>query len=156
MRLFFLILTLLLIQTGIQAQSIYKNPGATRIEKTINTQWTFNYFPKEDAENGGYENPVFDDSKWSSVSVPHTWQTYETTRELHPYIRNAAANDNPYWWNGWGWYRKHLTIGKAYQGKKIYFEFDGVQKYSKIFLNGKYLGDHKAGLPASIWMPRMP
>ncbi len=139
------ILTLLFIQVGIQAQSVYKNPGTTRIEKTINTQWTFNYFPKEEAENGGYENPAFDDSKWSVIAVPHTWQTYETTRELHPYIRNAAANDNPFWWNGWGWYRKHLTIGKAYQGKKIYFEFDGVQKYSKIFLNGKLLGDHKGG-----------
>ena len=139
------ILTFLIVQYGTQAEKVYKTTELIRIEKTINTQWTFNYFPKEDAEKGGYENPAFDDSKWSTVSVPHTWQTYETTRELHPYIRNAAASDNPYWWNGWGWYRKHLAIGKEYQDKKIYFEFDGVQKYSKIYLNGKYLGDHKGG-----------
>lgn len=139
------ILLSLFLQFGWCAAAPYQKPALTRVEKTINTRWTFNYFPQEEAENGGYENPAFDDSKWSSVCVPHTWQTYETTRELHPYIRNAAANDNPYWWNGWGWYRKHLVIGKEYQGKKVYFEFDGVQKYARIFLNGKLLGDHKGG-----------
>ena len=29
--------------------------------------------------------------------------------------------------------------------KKVFVEFDGVQKYSKVYLNGKYLGDHKGG-----------
>ncbi len=123
----------------------YRPVDAGRIEKTINTQWTFNYFPAEDASELGCEQPGFDDSKWSYISVPHTWQTYETTHELHPYIRNVSAEDNPYWWNGWGWYRKHIVIGKEHEGRKVTFEFDGVQKYSKIYLNGKLLGDHKGG-----------
>lgn len=116
-----------------------------RIEKKINTEWTFNYFPDEKKVEGVYENPGFDDSKWSAVAVPHTWQTYETTHELHPYIRNASAGDNPYWWNGWGWYRKHIKIGRMYEGKRIRFEFDGVQKYSEIYLNGILLEKHKGG-----------
>ena len=116
-----------------------------RIEKTINENWTFNYFPDEKKTKGVYEDPAFDDSKWSRISVPHTWQTYETTRELHPYIRNAAASDNPYWWNGWGWYRKHIVIGSKHAGKRIRFEFDGVQKYSEVYLNGVLLETHKGG-----------
>lgn len=123
----------------------YQRPVANRVVKTINTQWTFNYFPEEKAENGGYEDPALDDSEWSYVAIPHTWQTYETTRELHPYIRNVSAKDDPYWWNGWGWYRKHLVIGKEYAGRNVYLEFDGVQKYSKVYVNGHYLGDHKGG-----------
>ena len=123
----------------------YAPAQSHRLSKTINTEWTFNYFPDEEQTEGVYESPSFDDSQWSYVCVPHTWQTYETTHELHPYIRNAAASDNPYWWDGWGWYRKRIIIGEEYAGRRIRFEFDGVQKYSRIYLNGKYLGDHKGG-----------
>ena len=123
----------------------YAPAESHRLTKTINTEWTFNYFPQEEEVRGVYESPSFDDSAWSYVCVPHTWQTYETTRELHPYIRNVAASDNPYWWNGWGWYRKRIDIGREYAGRRIRFEFDGVQKYAKIYLNGKYLGYHKGG-----------
>jgi len=117
---------------------------SSRIEKIINSQWTFNYFPYESADKG-YESSRFDDSKWPAVSLPHTWNTYETTGELHPYIRNASESDNPYWWMGWGWYRKHFTINGNYSDKKIFIEFEGVHKYCKVWLNGKYLGDHKGG-----------
>jgi beta-galactosidase len=115
-----------------------------RIEKIINSQWTFNYFPNESADRG-YEPLTYDDSKWPAVSLPHTWSTYETTGELHPFIRNASEADNPFWWTGWGWYRKHFSINKEYEGKKVFIEFEGVQKYCKVWINGKYLGDHKGG-----------
>jgi beta-galactosidase len=115
-----------------------------RVEKIINSQWTFNYFP-ENNEKNGIEKPGFDDSSWPAVSLPHTWSTYETTREVHPFIRNASESDNPYWWTGWGWYRKHFTLNKIFIGRKIFIEFEGVQKYCKVWINGKYLGDHKGG-----------
>ena len=123
----------------------YAPAESRRLTKTVNTEWTFNYFPREEEAREVYASPSYDDSAWSYVCVPHTWQTYETTRELHPYIRNVAASDNPYWWNGWGWYRKRIDIGREYAGRRIRFEFDGVQKYARIYLNGKYLGDHKGG-----------
>ncbi len=115
-----------------------------RYQKVINSDWTFNYFPDEKADKG-YESPGYDDSKWPLVSIPHTWSTYETTGEVHPFIRSAAETDNPYWWNGWGWYRKHFTINPAASEKKVFVEFEGVQKYCKVWINGKYLGDHKGG-----------
>jgi beta-galactosidase len=114
-----------------------------RIEKIINSQWTFNYFPGEGL-NKGFETPGFDDSKWPVISIPHTWNTFETTGELHPFIRNSET-ENPYWWMGWGWYRKHFSINKEYSGQKVFIEFEGVQKYCKVWVNGKYSGDHKGG-----------
>ena len=121
-----------------------ENQNSHRIEKIINSQWTFNYFPTETADKG-YESPGFNDSKWPAISVPHTWSTYETTGELHPFIASAAESDNPYWWIGWGWYRKHFSINSEYSGRKVFIEFEGVQKYCKVWLNGNYLGDHKGG-----------
>ncbi|MDQ1296770.1 MAG: beta-galactosidase, partial [Bacteroidota bacterium] len=115
-----------------------------RIEKIINSQWTFNYFPDENAEKG-YESQGYNDTKWPAISIPHTWSTYETTGDIHPFIRDAAESDNTYWWTGWGWYRKHFIINESSQGQKIFLEFEGVQKYCKVWINGKYLGDHKGG-----------
>lgn len=144
MKIYSLLLFILLsVASGAQpkAPSAGSNP---RIEKIINSNWTFNYFPSESADKG-YESPAYNDSKWMAVSIPHTWSTYETTGELHPFIRNAAESDNPYWWNGWGWYRKHFTISQAYADRKVFIEFEGVQKYCKVWVNGVFLGDHKGG-----------
>lgn len=113
-------------------------------EKVINSQWTFNYFPIESADKG-YESAGYDDSKWQAISLPHTWSTFETTGELHPFIRSTSEGDNPYWWTGWGWYRKHFSINSNYSGKKVFIQFEGVQKYCKVWINGKYMGDHKGG-----------
>ncbi len=118
-----------------------KNP---RQEKIINSNWTFYYFSDENA-NDGYQSPGFDDSGWPAVSLPHTWSTFETTGEIHPFIKSPSEIDNPYWWNGWGWYRKHFTISPGHSGQKIFLEFEGVQKYCKVWINDKYLGDHKGG-----------
>jgi hypothetical protein len=115
-----------------------------RIEKIINSDWTFNYFPSENAGEG-YEEATYNDLNWPIVSIPHTWSTYETTGDIHPFIKDTSENDNPYWWRGWGWYRKHFIVNERYAGQKIFVEFEGIQKYCKVWLNGKYLGDHKGG-----------
>lgn len=120
------------------------NQKSHRIEKVINSQWTFNYFPVSGA-NKGYEATGFDDSKWPAISIPHTWSTFETTGQIHPFIRNASETDNPFWWIGWGWYRKHFSVSREFSGSKVFIEFEGVQKYCKVWVNGKYLGDHKGG-----------
>ena len=113
-----------------------------RVEKVLSSGWTFNYFPRvSDPKN--YEAFGFDDSRWSSVTLPHTWRTYETTGELHPFLINSAEDDNMYWWTGWGWYRKRFSLNREYYGRKVFIEFEGVQKYCKVWLNGKYLGEHK-------------
>jgi hypothetical protein len=114
-----------------------------RIEKIINSQWTFNYFPSETADKG-YEAYGFNDYKWPAISLPHTWNTYETTGELNT-LKNSSEDNIIYWRNGWGWYRKHFTVSSAYADRKVFIEFEGVQRYCKVWINGKYLGDHTGG-----------
>jgi hypothetical protein len=123
----------------------YQPSANHRVEKTINRGWVFNYFPAENADAAGCEAPAFDDSAWPAVAIPHTWQTYETTGKIHPYIYDANEKNDPYWWHGWGWYRKHFSVGKEQSGRRVYAEFDAVQKYCKVWVNGKLVGDHKGG-----------
>ena len=130
--------------TAVPAVKTKTETGSRRITKVINSGWTFNYFP-EKADIRNIETPEFDDSEWHCISIPHTWSTYETTGEIHPYIRNAAESDDPYWWSGWGWYRKHFSIVEKYSGRRVFVEFEGVMKYCKVWINGHYLCDHKGG-----------
>jgi len=120
---------------------INENP---RIISHLSSNWTFNYNPDQQVNNE-YISLGFDDSGWPVVGLPHTWQTFETTGELHPFIKDPSERDDPYWWKGWGYYRKHFSVSELLTDKIVSIEFDGVQKYSRIYLNGEYVGDHKGG-----------
>lgn len=124
--------------------SCSKPTSQNRISKTINANWTFNYFPDQQL-NEEFVSAEFDDKTWSAIALPHTWSTYETTGDIHPFIKYPSEKDDTYWWYGWGIYRKKITLNKDLTEKKITVELDGVQKYCKVFLNGNYVGDHKGG-----------
>lgn len=117
---------------------------APRTTVALATDWTFNYLPEGEVDES-VAAVSFDDSTWSLAAIPHTWQTYETTKELHPFIRSASERDDPYWWKGWGYYRKRFVVAEALREQLITIEFDGVQKYARIYLNGAFVGDHKGG-----------
>jgi len=124
--------------------SEYMNSRPPRIMVDFNRDWTFNYLPASQ-EKEAIAKSNFNDSQWPAIAVPHTWQTYETTGDVHPYIKNASERDDPYWWKGWGYYRKQFEVSDELKDKKIFLEFDGVQKYAKVYVNGELVGDHKGG-----------
>ena len=115
-----------------------------RMVRSLDRDWTFQYFPQQ-APDERWAAAAADDSKWPAVALPHTWSVYETTRDLHPFIEHATEREDSYWWYGWGWYRKHFTISKAYTQKLAFLEFDGVQKVAFIYVNGHLAGEHKGG-----------
>lgn len=127
--------------------SVLTAAAAVRAEpvvRTINRDWTFNYVAAGKLDEA-VARPDFDDRAWPAIAVPHTWSTFETTGDLHPFIKNASERDDPYWWRGWGWYRKHVSIDRRHLGSKVFLELDGVQKYSRVYLNGRFLTEHKGG-----------
>jgi hypothetical protein len=139
-----LLLSLLICLSFSYGQKKQPDDRKGRVEKTINSQWTFNYFSSESADRG-YEQPGFDDSRWPAISLPHSWNSYETTGELRPFTKSPGETGDTYWWTGWGWYRKHYSVSPEYSDFKVFIEFEGVQKYCKVWVNGKYAGDHKGG-----------
>jgi len=127
-----------------------------RVVRSLDRDWTFQYFPQS-APDTHYAAPGANDSRWPAVALPHTWSVYETTRDLHPFIEHATEREDSYWWYGWGWYRKHITISKQYDQKLVFLEFDGVQKICLIYVNGHLAGEHMGGytsfsLDVSKWI----
>ena len=132
----------------VPALALWMTSAAQRQVEDANDDWLFSY--KEATAKPVKGIPpqaqvAYDDAGWKSVSVPHTWQTYETTGELHPFIASPHAKDNPYWWNGKGFYRKHFTLRPEMRGRKLFIEFDGVMKNCLAYLNGKLIGEHLGG-----------
>ncbi len=136
--------SLLLTALGVTLFTAVVSGAPTRVVATINRDWTFAYFPAE-TPDPACSAISYDDRHWQAVAVPHTWSTYETTGDLHPFIRSATERDDTYWWYGWGWYRKHFRLAAEAAGKQVFLECDGVQKYSRFYLNGHFVGEHKGG-----------
>ncbi len=114
------------------------------IQIQLNSEWAFRYEPAEEL-NTAIAALDYDDSGWNPIGLPHTWSTYETTGECHPFIMNPSERDSTFWWYGWGWYRKTIIVQPVHQDKLISLEFDGVQKAAMVYVNGVLAGEHYGG-----------
>jgi len=102
----------------------------------FNSDWRFTKSDPADAAN-----PAFDDRDWSVVSVPHTFNDTDTFNHFAlPGLRGELDQ-----WSGRTWYRKQFSAPEAWQGKKVYLEFQAVRQFGEVFLNGERLGICKNG-----------
>ncbi len=83
----------------------------------------------------------YDDTNWSTVSTPHTFNDTDTFDDLS--IGKHIGEKNQF--RGTVWYRKHFKLPKTDSGKKIYIEFESVRQIADVYINGKYLGTNKTG-----------
>ncbi len=99
----------------------------------------------------------FDDSSWSTVSVPHDWaisgnfdmnidaqfvKVIEDGDSVSKF-RTGRTGALPVF--GVGWYRKALPVDITDKGKRIFIEFDGAMSLAKIYLNGAFVGEWPYG-----------
>ncbi len=122
MRKLFFIAVGLFVASHVAAQS-----SNLRDRLNFNREWSFQL-----GDVTGADAPAFDDTKWESVGLPHSFSM--------PYF---AANDKFY--VGYGWYRKHFAVPAAWTGRRINLEFDGVFQDAEVFVNGRRVGEHKGG-----------
>src|SRR5688572_25976830 len=91
---------------GNAAEAIAADPSRQVVD--IQADWKF-----KKSNPGGAEKTSFDDSGWSGVSLPHTWNTKDG--------QDGGSN----YYRGVGWYRKSLTVPGSFAGKKVYLHFEG-------------------------------
>jgi beta-galactosidase len=80
----------------------------------------------------------FDDSAWQAVRLPHDWAI------AGPFDPSASGNTGKLPWQGVGWYRKTFTPRGA-AGQRVYFDFDGVMAFPKVYVNGQLAGEWDYG-----------
>lgn len=102
---------------------------AQRDVRTLNDSWKF-----QKGECAAAQDSAYDDSGWSAVHLPHTWNTDAYT--VKEYYR------------GCGWYRRSVTLPEGWKGKRIFLKLDGTSKAADVYVNGKRAGEHAGGYTA--------
>ena len=105
--------------------------AAPRSDLKLDEQWRF---IREDVANAATTN--CDDSAWSPVNLPHTWNNLDG---------QTAGKD---YYRGIGWYRRHLLVDAQYAGKSLFLKFDGAATVADVFVNGDLIGTHRGNFAA--------
>jgi beta-galactosidase len=113
--------------TALTARSM----AAPRDDIGLDDQWKF---IRQDITDAATTN--FDDSSWTSVTLPHTWNNLDGQTSGAPYYR------------GVGWYRRHLLVDVKYAGKSLFLKFDGAATVAEVLVNGTLIGTHKGNFAA--------
>jgi len=114
-------------------------PAARAAEETpLATGWRF---IKQDVS--GAEASGFDDSAWTEVRVPHTYNAGDSG------IGGARARGEPEgeYYRGPAWYRLDLQADPA-EGRRYYLHFGGATLRADVWLNGERVGVHEGGYAA--------
>ncbi len=82
--------------------------------------------------------PGYNDATWRTVHLPHD---YGIEGKFDPKA-DTSHGSLPI---PTAWYRKHFTLTKAYAGKSVWIDFDGVYRDATIYLNGRKLGRWPSG-----------
>ncbi len=88
----------------------------------------------------GAESPQFDDTKWTSVDLPHDWSIFGPIAADNP-----AGSPGGFFPTGIGWYRKAFEAPQGWSGKRVAIQFEGVYMLSDVWINGHKLGTHTYG-----------
>jgi len=136
-----IILSLILVAFAFTASAQtapYTPPSSPRAKINFDSNWKF---IREDVP--GAAAPAFDDSTWTTVSTPHTFNDVDSFRQI---ISHSGGDRGTY--KGLAWYRKHFNLPTRLAGNRIFLEFEGMRQAGEIFLNGKPVGLYENGVTA--------
>ncbi|SEG93090.1 beta-galactosidase [Actinacidiphila yanglinensis] len=103
-------------------------PPALRTWLSLDSGWRFHQGDVADAQQ-----PSFDDSAWTALSVPHTWNAQD------------GADGGGNYYRGVGWYRRRVTVPADLSGKMLFLQFAGANQVADVWIDGTHLGQHQGG-----------
>ncbi len=98
-----------------------------RVE-SINFDWKLKQGFSED-----YLSPGFDAKDFDDVNIPHTTKEVPFNNFDEKIYQMESS------------YRKSFFVDKLEENQQVYINFDGVMTYAKVYINGKFVGEHKGG-----------
>ena len=139
--------------------------------KSLDGMWKFHWAPNPDERPKDFFRTDYDVSKWDDIKVPVSWnmaglQRNGKNKYGDPLYSNQRVIFQHSWqpmndWKGgvmrtppkdWmtyrnrnevGSYRRTFTVPADWKGQEIYLNFDGVDSFFYLYINGKYVGFSK-------------
>lgn len=139
--------------------------------KSLDGMWKFHWAPNPDERPKDFFRTDYDVSKWDDIKVPMSWNMAGLQRDGKnkygdPLYSNQRVIFQHSWqpmndWKGgvmrtppkdWmtyrnrnevGSYRRTFSVPADWKGQEIYLNFDGVDSFFYLYINGKYVGFSK-------------
>ncbi len=121
-----------------------------RTVKNLNFGWKFHA-----GDLQGAETVSFNDKGWQEINVPHDYQISQPwvppAKDERPDNSDNASNiksrlsSRGFKEMGIGWYRKVITPDKAWEGKRVLLDFEGIMLVGDVYLNGQRIGGTEYG-----------
>lgn len=131
-------------------------PEHSRYWRSLDGPWKFHWVKQPEERPQDFFQPEFDVSGWKEIAVPSSWQcqgydvpVYSNQRYLFkrdwPHVMGepptnytAFLNRNPV-----GSYRRDFEVPKDWTGREVFINFDGVDSFFYLWINGHYVGFSK-------------
>jgi len=154
-------------------------PENSKYWQSLDGTWKFNWVGNPSERPQDFFKPEFDVSGWDNIPVPSNWnlmglnkkngdQKYGTPIYCNqPYIFQTSVKVDD--WRGGvmreprpdesvfknrnevGSYRRDFTVPTDWDGREIFVQFDGVDSFFYLYINGKYIGFSNNSRNAAIF-----
>ncbi|MBO6221402.1 MAG: beta-galactosidase, partial [Bacteroidales bacterium] len=145
-------------------------PENSSLWMSLDGDWRFNWAPDPDSRPADFYEKDYDDSSWDLIPVPSNWnvvgigkdgsQKYGMPLYVNigvPWFTELKPGDwklgvmrePPQNWmtykarNEVGSYRRDFEVPGEWDGKRVFINFDGVDSFFYLWVNGKYVGFSK-------------
>ena len=142
-------------------------PEHSSLHQSLDGKWRFHWVRTPEERPKDFYLPSFDISSWDEVTVPMSWNVYGLQRDgkqkygtpiyvNQPVIfyhqvkpgdwKGGVMRTPPKDWttyrdrNEVGSYRRTFTLPETWKGHSVYLNFDGVDSFFYLWVNGRYVG----------------
>ncbi|MFJ1429434.1 glycoside hydrolase family 2 TIM barrel-domain containing protein [Capnocytophaga canimorsus] len=145
-------------------------PENSKYWQSLNGNWKFHWVKTPDERPKDFFKPSYDVTAWEEIPVPSNWNIYGIQKDgtlkygvpiyvNQPVIfyherkvddwRKGVMRTPPTNWttyeyrNEVGSYRREFTIPQDWKNREVFINFDGVDSFFYLWINGKYVGFSK-------------
>lgn len=146
-------------------------PENSSFWQSLNGDWKFNWVKHPDERPVDFYKPTYDVSSWDNIPVPSNWNIYGIQKDgslkygvpiytnqlvIFQHTRDSVGDwrggvmrtPDPTWTmyeyrNEVGSYRREFNIPKEWDGREVFINFDGVDSFFYLWINGEYVGFSK-------------
>ena len=153
-----------------EAQAAQVRPEKSPYWLSLNGQWRFHWCKTPDERPKDFYKTNYDASGWDITPVPSNWNVQGIQKDgklkygLPIYVnqpvifyherkvddwRQGVMRTPPQTWttyeyrNEVGSYIRYFEVPREWKGREVYIDFDGVDSFFYLWINGKYVGFSK-------------
>ena len=153
-----------------EAQAAQVRPEKSPYWLSLNGQWRFHWCKTPDERPKDFYKTNYDASGWDMTPVPSNWNVQGIQKDgklkygLPIYVnqpvifyherkvddwRQGVMRTPPQTWttyeyrNEVGSYIRYFEVPHEWKGREVYIDFDGVDSFFYLWINGKYVGFSK-------------